>query len=88
MLRDGVSAEKIAAEGNVNLDAVVKLRDELERSNKREKERTPKVEKIIEFAKDLMGDEEIAKRLKCTKEYVCYVRNNEGIYAKQKYKEC
>lgn len=84
MLRDGVSAEKIAAEGNVNLDAVVKLRDELERSNKREKERTPKVEKIIEFAKDLMGDEEIAKRLKCTKEYVCYVRNNEGIYAKQK----
>ncbi len=84
MLKDGVSAEKIAEEGNVNLDAVVKLRDELERSNKREKERTPKVEKIIEFAKDLMGDEKIAKRLKCTKEYVCYVRNNEGIYAKQK----
>ena len=31
-----------------------------------------------------MGEEKIAKRLKCTKEYVCYVRNNEGIYAKQK----
>ena len=87
MLKDGVSAEKIAEEGNVNLDAVVKLRDELERSNKREKERTPKVEKIIEFAKNLTEDEEIAKRLKCTRGYACYVRNNEGIYSIKKVTE-
>ena len=84
LIKAGESPEEISKEGNVNLDAVIKLRKELGKSNKREKEKTPKVEKIIEFAKDLIGDEKIAKRLKCTKEYVCYVRNNEGIYAKQK----
>lgn len=35
MLKDGMSAEKIAEEGNVNLDAVINLREELEKSRKK-----------------------------------------------------
>lgn len=45
LIKAGESLENIAAEGNVNLEAVVRLKEEIERSKKREKEKTPKVKK-------------------------------------------
>ena len=87
LIKEDKSPEEIAKEGNVNLEAVINLREELKKSSKREKERTPKVEKIIEFAKNLIEDREIAKRLKCTSGYACSVRNDEGIYSIKKVTE-
>ena len=87
LIKEDKSPEEIAKEGNVNLESVINLREELKKSSKREKERTPKVEKIIEFAKNLIEDREIAKRLKCTSGYACSVRNDEGIYSIKKVTE-
>ena len=87
LIKAGESPEDIATEGNVNLEAVINLREELKKSSKREKEKTPKVKKIIELSKDLIGDKEIAERLGSSKEYVCFVRNSEGIYSRRRAKQ-
>lgn len=93
LIQEGKNIEDIASEGNVNLDAVIRLKEELEREkkaseskkNNKEKEgRTSKDKKIIELAKDLIEDSEIAERVQCTKSHSCYIRNKEKICAKRK----
>lgn len=87
LIKAGESPEEISKEGNVNLEAVINLRKELEKSSKREKEKNTKSKKIIELSKDLIADKEIAERLESSKEYVCFVRNSEGIYSRRRAKQ-
>ena len=87
LIKAGDSPEEISKEGNVNLEAVINLRKELEKSSKREKEKNTKSKKIIELSKDLIADKEIAERLESSKEYVCFVRNSEGIYSRRRAKQ-
>ena len=87
LIKAGESPEEISKEGNVNLEAVINLRKELEKGSKREKEKNTKSKKIIELSKDLIGDKEIAERLGSSKEYVCFVRNSEGIYSRRRAKQ-
>ena len=89
LIEEGKTPEKIAQEGNVNLDAVIKLREELEKSGKGkiEKGKTPKVEKIIELAKDLKSVTEIAKEVQSIRSYVYQIIGREGIYSKSKVEQ-
>lgn len=91
LIKNGESPEKIAQEGNINLDAVVKLKEELDKakekdgkSSKEEKGKDLKSAKVIELAKDLIEDGEIAEKVQCTKSYSYHVRSKEKIYSKQK----
>ena len=89
LIEEGKTPEEIAQEGNVNLDAVIKLREELEKSGKGkiEKGKTPKVEKIIELAKDLKSVTEIAKEVQSIRSYVYQIIGREGIYSKSKVEQ-
>ena len=89
LIEEGKTPEEIAQEGNVNLDAVIKLREELEKSGKGkiEKGKTPKVEKIIELAKDLKSVTEIAKEVQSIRSYVYQIIGREGIYLKSKVEQ-
>ena len=89
LIEEGKIPEEIAQEGNVNLDAVIKLREELEKSGKGkiEKGKTPKVEKIIELAKDLKSVTEIAKEVQSIRSYVYQIIGREGIYSKSKVEQ-
>ena len=89
LIEEGKAPEEIAQEGNVNLDAVIKLREELEKSGKGkiEKGKTPKVEKIIELAKDLKSVTEIAKEVQSIRSYVYQIIGREGIYSKSKVEQ-
>ena len=89
LIEEGKAPEEIAQEGNVNLDAVIKLREELEKSGKGkiEKGKTPKVEKIIELAKDLKSVTEIAKEVQSIRSYVYQIIGREGIYLKSKVEQ-
>ena len=89
LIEEGKTPEEIAQEGNVNLDAVIKLREELEKSGKGkiEKGKTSKVEKIIELAKDLKSVTEIAKEVQSIRSYVYQIIGREGIYSKSKVEQ-
>lgn len=103
LIRDGKTPEEISQDGNVNLDAVTKLKKELEsekkstrrdkkddKSQKNTKKRnaeTSKSAKIIELTKDLVEDNEIAEKVQCTKVYVRCIRSREKIYGRQKVKK-
>lgn len=103
LIRDGKTPEEISQDGNVNLDAVTKLKKELEsekkstrrdkkddKSQKNTKKRnaeTSKAAKIIELTKELIEDNEIAEKVQCTKVYVRCIRSREKIYGRQKVKK-
>ena len=72
MLRDGISAEEIAKEGNVNLEAVVKLR-----------EHSIKSVRAVELLKRLKSPKEIGEECQCSQAYVYMVKENNKIYLRR-----
>src|SRR5699024_12855534 len=63
LIQEGISAEDIATQGNVNLDAVEKL-----------KESNIKSESIVELLKEIKRPEEIGEKCQCSQTHVYNVR--------------
>lgn len=82
--------EEISAEGNVNIEAVARVRREIEEQKQNRKQRkklTKRVEKeaeLLQMAKDLEAPKEIAKRLGYNRQYIYIRMREEGVYTRCK----
>ena len=72
LIQEGISAEDIATQGNVNLDAVAKL-----------KESNIKSDRIVELLKEIKRPEKIGNECQCSQTHVYNVREKNKIYLRR-----
>ena len=90
MLRQGKTPEEIAKEGNVNVDAVEKLSEELlkieeqRKRTKKEKKVSPLISEVVRLTKNLESIDEIASKVPYTKANIYYIMRKRGIYSREK----
>lgn len=72
LIKEGISAEDIATQGNVNLDAVAKL-----------KESNIKSDRIVELLKEIKRPEKIGNECQCSQAHVYNVREKNKIYLRR-----
>lgn len=82
LIEDGKNSEQIAKEGNLNIEAVIRFRDELLNNNV-----NTKTAKIIEMAKKLISPDIISKKLQTSLDYIYSIISENDIYSRRKVKK-
>ena len=82
LIEDGKNSEQIAKEGNLNIEAVIRFRDELSNNNV-----NTKTAKIIEMAKELISPDIISKKLQTSLDYIYSIISENDIYSRRKVKK-
>lgn len=82
LIEDGKNSEQIAKEGNLNIEAVIRFRDELLNNNV-----NTKTAKIIEMAKELITPNIISQKLQTSLDYIYLIISENDIYSRRKVKK-
>ncbi len=82
LIEDGKNSEQIAKVGNLNIEAVIRFRDELSNNNV-----NTKTAKIIEMAKELISPDIISKKLQTSLDYIYSIISENDIYSRRKVKK-
>lgn len=82
LIEDGKNSEQIAKEGNLNIEAVIRFRDELLNNNLK-----TKTAKIIEMAKELITPNIISQKLQTSLDYIYLIISENDIYSRRKVKK-
>ncbi len=85
-IKSGKSNDEISSQGNVDIDAIQRVREELKRKEEKGPEYSPKMLKLLEDLYEIIDFESIKKHTGYSTSYISRTASERGIYARQKVK--